>query len=147
MAVSLPTADFAGHQAEVYEPITTTYRGHTVYQTRPPSQGFLLLEMLNLVEGFDLAPLGPNSAEAIHLMVEAKKIAYADRNRVAGDPRCGRLASGRADFQGLRRRAPQRHPPGPRQRRAGGPAARRGGWRYNVFLCGRRRWQLCLVDS
>ena len=43
-------ADFAGHQAEVYEPITTTYRGHTVYQTRPPSQGFLLLEMLNLVE-------------------------------------------------------------------------------------------------
>jgi len=80
-------ADFAGHQAEVYEPIATTYRGHTVYQTRPPSQGFLLLEMLNLVEGFDLRPLGQNSAEAIHLMVEAKKIAYADRNRVAGDPR------------------------------------------------------------
>src|SRR2546430_1251131 len=80
-------ADFAGHQAEVYEPLTTTYRGHTVYQTRPPSQGFLLLEMLNLVEGFHLTPLEQNSAEAIHLMVEAKKIAYADRNRVAGDPR------------------------------------------------------------
>jgi gamma-glutamyltranspeptidase/glutathione hydrolase len=79
-------ADFAGHQAEVYEPIATTYRGYTVYQTRPPSQGFLLLEMLNLVEGFDLTSLGVNSAEAIHLMVEAKKIAYADRNRVAGDP-------------------------------------------------------------
>jgi gamma-glutamyltranspeptidase/glutathione hydrolase len=79
-------ADFAGHQAEVYEPIATTYRGYTVYQTRPPSQGFLLLEMLNLVEGFNVAPLGVNSAEAIHLMVEAKKIAYADRNRVAGDP-------------------------------------------------------------
>jgi gamma-glutamyltranspeptidase/glutathione hydrolase len=80
-------ADFAGHQAEVYEPIATTYRGYTVYQTRPPSQGFLLLEMLNLVEGFNVMPLGQNSAEAIHLMVEAKKIAYADRNRVAGDPR------------------------------------------------------------
>jgi gamma-glutamyltranspeptidase/glutathione hydrolase len=80
-------ADFAGHQAEVYEPIATTYRGHTVYQTRPPSQGFLLLEMLNLVEGFDLMSLGQNSAEAIHLMVEAKKIAYADRNRLAGDLR------------------------------------------------------------
>jgi gamma-glutamyltranspeptidase/glutathione hydrolase len=79
-------ADFAGHQAEVYEPIATPYRGHTVYQTRPPSQGFLLLEMLNLVEGFDLAALGQNSAAAIHLMAEAKKIAYADRNRVAGDP-------------------------------------------------------------
>lgn len=80
-------ADFAGHQAEVYEPLATTYHGHTVYQTRPPSQGFLLLEMLNLVEGFNVAALGQNSAEAIHLMVEAKKIAYADRNRVAGDPR------------------------------------------------------------
>ncbi len=79
-------ADFAGHQADVYEPIATTYRGHTIYQTRPPSQGFLLLEMLNLVEGFDLAALGQNSAAAMHLMAEAKKIAYADRNRVAGDP-------------------------------------------------------------
>jgi gamma-glutamyltranspeptidase/glutathione hydrolase len=79
-------ADFAGHQAEVYEPISTTYRGHTVYQTRPPSQGFLLLEMLNLMEGFDLAALGHNTPAAIHLMAEAKKIAYADRNRVAGDP-------------------------------------------------------------
>lgn len=80
-------ADFAMHQAEVYEPIATTYRGRTVYQTSPPSQGFLLLEMLNLVEGFDLAALRQNSPEAIHLMVEAKKIAYADRNWVAGDPR------------------------------------------------------------
>jgi gamma-glutamyltranspeptidase/glutathione hydrolase len=80
-------ADFAGHQAEVYEPIATTYRGHQVYQTSPPSQGFLLLQMLNLVEGFDLGALGQNSAAAIHLMAEAKKIAYADRNRVAGDPR------------------------------------------------------------
>lgn len=79
-------ADFAGHQAEMYDPIATTYRGRTVYQTRPPSQGFLLLEMLNLVEGFPLSTLGQNSAEAIHLMVEAKKLAYADRNRLAGDP-------------------------------------------------------------
>ena len=80
-------ADFAGHQAEVYAPIATTYRDHTVYQTRPPSQGFLLLEMLNLIEGFDLGALAWQSPEAMHLMVEAKKIAYADRNRVAGDPR------------------------------------------------------------
>mgnify|MGYP002524939235 FL=1 len=79
--------DFAGHHAEVYDPITTMYRGHTVYQTRPPSQGFLLLEMLNMVEGFDLTSLGSNSAQAIHLMTEAKKIAYSDRNRLAGDPK------------------------------------------------------------
>lgn len=79
-------ADFASHRADVYQPIATTYRGHTVYQTRPPSQGFLLLEMLNLLEDFSLGGKGHNSAEAIHLMVEAKKIAYADRNRLAADP-------------------------------------------------------------
>ena len=80
-------SDFAGHRAEVYDPITTTYRDHLVYQTRPPSQGFLLLEMLNLVEGFDLSSNPQNSPQSIHLMAEAKKIAYADRNRLAGDPK------------------------------------------------------------
>ena len=79
-------ADFAGHQADVCEPISANYRGHTVYQTRPPSQGFLLLEMLNIVSGHDLTSMTPNSADAIHLLVEAKKIAYSDRNRLAGDP-------------------------------------------------------------
>jgi len=79
-------ADFAGHYADVCEPITTTYRQHTVYQTRPPSQGFLLLEMLNIVSGHDLTSMTPDSADAIHLLVEAKKIAYSDRNRLAGDP-------------------------------------------------------------
>ena len=80
-------SDFAGHILDVYDPIATNYRDHVVYQTRPPTQGFLLLEMLNLVEGFDLESLGQNSAESIHLMTEAKKIAYADRNELAGDPR------------------------------------------------------------
>ena len=79
--------DFAQHRADVYDPIATDYRGHRVYQTQPPTQGFLLLEMLNLVEDFDLAGLGQNSPEAIHLLAEAKKIAYDDRNRLAGDPR------------------------------------------------------------
>lgn len=79
-------ADFAGHYADVGDAITTTYRDHTVYQTRPPSQGFLLLEMLNIVSGHDLSSMTPNSADSIHLLVEAKKIAYSDRNRLAGDP-------------------------------------------------------------
>ena len=78
--------DFAGQYADLCEPISTEYRGHTVYQTRPPSQGFLLLEMLNIVSGHDLTSMTPNSADAIHLLVEAKKIAYSDRNRLAGDP-------------------------------------------------------------
>ena len=80
-------SDFADHRLDVYDPISTSYHGYTVYQTQPPTQGFLLLEMLNLVEDFDLGDLGHNSAQAIHLMTEAKKIAYGDRNRLAGDPR------------------------------------------------------------
>ena len=80
-------SDFAEHRLDVYDPISTAYHGYTVYQTQPPTQGFLLLEMLNLVEDFDLGSLGHNSSQAIHLMTEAKKIAYGDRNSLAGDPR------------------------------------------------------------
>ena len=80
-------SDFADHRLDVYDPIYTSYHGYTVYQTQPPTQGFLLLEMLNLVEDFDLGDMGHNSAQAIHLMTEAKKIAYGDRNSLAGDPR------------------------------------------------------------
>lgn len=78
--------DFAGQEAQVYPPIATDYRGVTVYETAPPSQGFLLLEQLNILEGFDLAALAPLGADRIHLLVEAKKLAFADRNRHAGDP-------------------------------------------------------------
>lgn len=80
--------DWAGHHAELYQPpIATTYRGKMVYQTTLPSQGHILLEELNIVEHDDLAALGHNSAEALHLMVEAKKLAFADRLAYAGDPR------------------------------------------------------------
>ncbi|MDP2860803.1 MAG: gamma-glutamyltransferase, partial [bacterium] len=78
--------DFARHTTDVYDPLSTTYRGVTVYQTRPPTQGYMLLQMLDLLEGFDLASLGHLSAEAVHLMVEAKKLTFSDRNRYAGDP-------------------------------------------------------------
>jgi gamma-glutamyltranspeptidase/glutathione hydrolase len=79
--------DFASVEAEELKPISTTYRGYTVWETPPVSQGLALLEALNIVEGYDLAALGWNQPETIHLMVEAKKIAYADRLRHAGDPR------------------------------------------------------------
>ncbi len=79
--------EFAQHRTEWYgPPLSTTYRGFTVYETALPSQGFLVLEMLNILEGFDLASLGFYSAEAVHIMVEAKKLAFADRNRYVGDP-------------------------------------------------------------
>jgi gamma-glutamyltranspeptidase/glutathione hydrolase len=78
--------DFASQQPVVYAPIASTYRGCEVYETAPPSQGFLVLEQLNILEGFDLARLQPFGAERMHLLVEAKKLAFADRNRYAGDP-------------------------------------------------------------
>jgi gamma-glutamyltranspeptidase / glutathione hydrolase len=78
--------DFARQQAVMYAPIATDYRGLTVYETAPPSQGFLVLEQLNIVEGFDLSGLGVFSPERMHLLIEAKKLAFADRNCCAGDP-------------------------------------------------------------
>jgi gamma-glutamyltranspeptidase / glutathione hydrolase len=78
--------DFAQQQAVMYSPIATAYRGFSVYETAPPSQGFLVLEQLNILEGFDLGRVSPFSAERMHLLVEAKKLAFADRNRHAGDP-------------------------------------------------------------
>jgi gamma-glutamyltranspeptidase / glutathione hydrolase len=70
----------------VYRPIATDYRGYTVHETAPVSQGFLLLSQLNILEGFSLDGLEPFGTDRIHLLVEAKKLAFADRNRCAGDP-------------------------------------------------------------
>jgi gamma-glutamyltranspeptidase/glutathione hydrolase len=78
--------DFAQQQAVIYAPISTNYRGAIVYETAPHSQGFLVLEQLNIIEGFDLGKLAPYSPERMHLLIEAKKLAFADRNRHAGDP-------------------------------------------------------------
>jgi len=82
----LAPADLATAPGELRIPIQTRYRGYTVYELPPVSQGFVLLEELNLAAGFDLAGFGPNSADGIHLMVEAKKLAFADRLRYLGDP-------------------------------------------------------------
>jgi gamma-glutamyltranspeptidase len=78
--------DLAGFHARWQEPISTTYRGWTVYESPPNSSGHVLLQELNLLEGFDVAALGWLGAEAIHLMVEAKKLAFADRERYLADP-------------------------------------------------------------
>jgi gamma-glutamyltranspeptidase/glutathione hydrolase len=79
--------DLADYHCEVYEPLSVNYRGHTVFSTAPPSQGAILLEMLNLAEGFDLAALPWGGARAVHLLAEAKKLAFADRNAYLADPK------------------------------------------------------------
>ena len=78
--------DLAAHRADVLEPLSVEYRGCTVYETPPNSQGLILLEELNIVEGYDLADWGHLSPDAVHHMVEAKKAAFEDRQRFAGDP-------------------------------------------------------------
>lgn len=79
--------DFADFQPEWVEPISTTYRGWTVYELPPNGQGIAALSMLNIMEHFPLASYGHNSADALHVMIEAKKLAYADMIQYVGDPR------------------------------------------------------------
>jgi gamma-glutamyltranspeptidase/glutathione hydrolase len=84
---ALTAKDFADYSGEWVEPISTTYRGWTVYEMPPNSQGIAALEMLNLMEQFDLHSYGLNSARALHVQIEAKKLAYADLIRYIGDPK------------------------------------------------------------
>ena len=78
--------DLAAHHADWVAPISTSYRGYDVYEMPPNTQGVIALEMLNILEGFDLKAMGHNSAEYLHTLVEAKRIAFADRNAYLADP-------------------------------------------------------------
>ena len=78
--------DFARHTSEWQEPISTTYRGVTIWEPPPNSQGLAALEMLNILERFDLKAMGRDSPDFWHVMVEAKKLAFADRSAYYADP-------------------------------------------------------------
>ncbi len=82
----LSLKDMADCRSRWETPISTPYHGHTIYEAPPNSSGHVLLQELNLVEQFDLQTLGCNTAESIHLMVEAKKLAFADREAYMADP-------------------------------------------------------------
>ena len=79
--------DLAAHRTDRRDPIETPYRGLRVVGQPPVSQGHVLLEELAIAEGLDLRAMGWGSAEQVHLMVEIKKLAFADRDAMAGDPR------------------------------------------------------------
>jgi gamma-glutamyltranspeptidase/glutathione hydrolase len=79
--------DFRDFQPEWVEPISTTYRGWTVYELPPNGQGIAALTMLDIIEQFPLGQFAHNSADALHIMIEAKKLAYADMYKYVGDPR------------------------------------------------------------
>ena len=77
--------DFAEHRSEWVEPITARYRGYDIYEMPPATQGFVALEMLKILEGFDLKAAGAQSADALHFMIETKKLAFADRDAELAD--------------------------------------------------------------
>jgi gamma-glutamyltranspeptidase/glutathione hydrolase len=78
--------DFARHQSTWDEPISTGYRGYEVWELPPNSQGLAALELLNILEGFDLKKMGRESPDFWHVITEAKKLAFADRARYYADP-------------------------------------------------------------
>lgn len=90
----MTAADLADFRPEWVEPISTTYHGWTICELPPNGQGMAALEMLNIMERFPLAQLGPTSAEALHIKMEAQKLAYSDLRRYLGDPRFAKIPSG-----------------------------------------------------
>jgi len=88
-------ADFADFRAEWIDPVSTSYRGHDVWELPPPGQGIAALQMLNTLEPHDLKAMGPNSPDYWHLLIEAKKLAFADRARYYADPRFATVPTAR----------------------------------------------------
>ena len=78
--------DLKNHRSEWVEPVSTNYRGYDIWELPPNGQGIAALQILNLLEGFDIKSMGFGSAEYIHHLVEAKKIAFADRAKYYADP-------------------------------------------------------------
>jgi gamma-glutamyltranspeptidase/glutathione hydrolase len=78
--------DLASHHSDWVEPVSTRYRGYDVWELPPNGQGIAVLQILNILEGYDLRSMGFGSADHIHYFVEAKKLAFEDRARFYADP-------------------------------------------------------------
>ena len=78
--------DLANHRSDWVEPVSTDYRGYDVWELPPNGQGIAVLQMLNILEGYDLKSMGYGSPEYLHLLTEAKKLVYEDRARYYADP-------------------------------------------------------------
>ena len=86
--------DFKDHSTTWVEPVSTEYRGYTVYELPPNCQGVAALEMLNILEGYDIGSFGHNSPEYLHLLIEAKKAAFKDRDQFITDPEFEKIPIG-----------------------------------------------------
>ncbi len=83
--------DLADHHSDWVEPVSTNYRGYDVWELPPNGQGIAALQILNLIEPYDIRKMGPGSADWFHLFVEAKKLAFADRAKFYADPAFAKL--------------------------------------------------------
>ena len=82
----LSQSDFVDHTAEWVDPVSTNYRGYDMWELPPNGQGIAALQMLNLLEPYDLRSLGPGHPQYLHQFIEAKKLAFADRAKFYADP-------------------------------------------------------------
>lgn len=82
----LRKADLEDHHSDWVEPVSVNYRGYDIFELPPNGQGIAVLQILNILEAYDLAAMGQNSPRALHLMIEAKKLVYEDRARFYADP-------------------------------------------------------------
>jgi gamma-glutamyltranspeptidase/glutathione hydrolase len=82
----LRKTDFEKHSSTWVDPVSVNYRGYDIFELPPNGQGIATLQMLNILEGFDLSAMGRNSPETLHAMIEAKKIVWADRAKFYADP-------------------------------------------------------------
>src|SRR5437667_7220354 len=87
--------DLEKHASAWVEPVSTNYRGYDVFELPPNGQGIAALQILNILEGFDLRVMGRNSPETLHTMIEAKKIAWADRAKFYADPAFAKIQPAR----------------------------------------------------
>ncbi|MDB2544104.1 gamma-glutamyltransferase [Woeseiaceae bacterium] len=85
--------DLANHSSEWVKPVSTNYRGYEVFELPPNTQGIAVLQLLNILEGFDLSDMNFASAEYIHTFVEAKKIVYEDRAKYYADPKYSNIST------------------------------------------------------
>jgi gamma-glutamyltranspeptidase/glutathione hydrolase len=90
----LRKTDFEKHTSTWVEPVSINYRGYDVFELPPNGQGIAALQILNILEGFDLRSMGRNSSQTLHAMIEAKKIAWADRAKFYADPDFAKIPLG-----------------------------------------------------
>ena len=99
---NMTTEDLAQYEAVERKPVSGTYHEYDIFSMPPPSSGGVhLVQILNILDGFDLAPLGPTSGQAAHIRVEAMKLAYADRAEYLGDPDYTKVPVERIDLEGI----------------------------------------------